>query len=257
MRLFKRSLARIVRAPFGRHNWIAAVNMLRVYERPFDAARRYLLARGSYPHTFRLRTPRGNVDITAWSSHDVLTINEIFCRLDYCIDPGDRVVVDFGSNIGISALYFLTHSPGSFVYCYEPLPRNCERLKNTLENYAGQYFISGAAIATNTGKASFGYEATGRYGGIGCASSERIEVDCLCAQDVIAEVLKVHGKIDVLKIDIEGLERNVVMSLPKAQLQQIEKIYVETYFGANVLAETHTMRRYGDVAQFRQRHLEG
>src|SRR6185503_1145252 len=128
---------------------------------------RYALALGSYPHTFSLRTPTGTANARAYSFHDVLTINEIFCRWDYRIDPSDRVVVDFGSNIGISALYFLTHAPESFVYCFEPLPLNCERLKRTLKNYADRYYLSATAVAPYEGKANFSYEATGRYGSIG------------------------------------------------------------------------------------------
>jgi hypothetical protein len=109
------------------------------------------------------------------------------------------------------------------------------------------------AIAVSAGKASFGCEATGRYGGIGREYPEQIEVDCLSARDVISDVLNVHGRIDVLKIDIEGLEQEVLVALPRAQLEQIEKIYVETHFDANPLVKTHTMRQYGGVAQFRRR----
>ena len=253
MKFLGRSLARVVRAPFGRHHWIAAVNMVRVYERPIDAAKRYGLALGAYPHTFRLRTPIGAVNATAWSFHDVMTINEIFCRRDYWIDPSDRVVVDFGSNIGISGLYFLTHAPNSFVYCYEPLPSNGERLTATLRNFADRYRLSVSAVAPYAGRVDFAFEATGRYGGIGLRFPRQIVVDCLRAQDVIASVLSDNGKIDILKIDIEGLERDVVLSLPREQLERIEKIYAETTFDVNPLTETHTIRQYGSVAQFQRR----
>jgi FkbM family methyltransferase len=257
MKIFGRSLARVVRAPFGRHHWIAAINMARIYDQPIDAARRYVFALGSYPHTFRLRTPMGPVSAKAWSFHDVMTINEIFCRRDYWIDPRDRVVVDFGSNIGLSALYFLTHAPRSFVYCHEPLPRNCERLAKTLEDFADRYRLSASAVASYAGKVNFGYETTGRYGGIGLGFPRQIEIDCLRAQDVIAAVLRDHGKIDLLKIDIEGLERDVLLSLPRAQLERIEKIYAETSFDAPPLTETHSMRQYGTVAQFERRGSAG
>src|SRR5690349_18384418 len=119
MRILGRPLRTIVSAPFHARHWIAAINMAAVYADPIDAARRYALAAGSYPHTFRLRTPSGPVEAVAYSFHDVLTINEIFCRGDYRIGADDRVVVDFGSNIGISALYFLTHAPECIVYCHE------------------------------------------------------------------------------------------------------------------------------------------
>ncbi len=79
-------------------------------------------------------------------------------------------------------------------------------------------------------------------------------VDCLRASGVIAAVLEAHEKIDLLKIDIEGLERDVVLSLPTEQRERIEKIYAETAFDANPIAETHTMQQYGTVVQFHRRH---
>jgi FkbM family methyltransferase len=250
MRILGRSLGRIVGAPFHARHWVAAMNMAAVYEHPLDAARRYALATGSYPHTFVLRTPSGPVEATAYSFDDVLTINEIFCRGDYRIGADDRVVVDFGSNIGISALYFLTHAPNSIVYCHEPLPSNCERLHQTLKGFTHRYRLSSAAVAVSAGRSSFSYEPTGRYGKLDGGFGERLDVECLCARDIIAAVLKAHSHIDVLKIDIEGLERDVLLSLTPDQLERIEKIHAETLFDANPFARTHTMRQYGTVAQF-------
>ena len=87
--------------------------MLRVYDRPVDAFRRYLFGSGKYPSTIAVNTAWGPLDINAYSVHDVLTINEVFCRRDYQATASDEVVVDFGSNIGISAAYFLSQSSSS------------------------------------------------------------------------------------------------------------------------------------------------
>jgi hypothetical protein len=86
-------------------------------------ARRYLTARGEYPYVCRVRTPSGTIAPTLYSSHDILTVNEIFCRGDYRYGPDLRVAVDVGANIGISALYFLTRNSGARVYAFEPDPR--------------------------------------------------------------------------------------------------------------------------------------
>ena len=45
------------------------------------------------------------------------------------------MAVDFGSNIGISALYFLTRNPSVQVYLFEPVPSNIERLRENLKGY--------------------------------------------------------------------------------------------------------------------------
>jgi len=44
---------------------------------------------------------------------------EIFCRLDYLAKTDIKVVVDIGSNIGISALYFLSRNKQAKCYLFE------------------------------------------------------------------------------------------------------------------------------------------
>ena len=64
------------------------------------------------------------------------------------------------------------------------------------------------------------------------------------------EVVEKHGKIDILKIDIEGLEAAVIDNIPVELAKKIDKLYVEWIFDGNPLAETHTLRHYGGIAQF-------
>ena len=40
-------------------------------------------------------------------SHDYSTFFEVFCRRDYAIMKPDMIVIDIGSNIGITARFFL------------------------------------------------------------------------------------------------------------------------------------------------------
>ena len=95
-------------------NYGALLAMPRRYPNLRDAARRYLLGRGDYPTRVEVRTPLGVVRPKLWSHHDMFTVNEVFCRRDYAARPGDLRVLDLGSNIGISALYFLTRGSGSY-----------------------------------------------------------------------------------------------------------------------------------------------
>ena len=66
-----------------------------------------------------------------------------------------------------------------------------------------------------------------------------------------------HGKIDVLKIDIEGQEEGVLRHIPPAMLDKIEIIYSEGVFPDDVLAETHVKTVRGIVAKFVRRDLVG
>jgi FkbM family methyltransferase len=250
MRLGDRDTRYIVRALVGWQHYIAAYNMLRVYERPVDAFRRYLLKVGSYPHELVLRTPIGKIRLTAFSPDDLLTINEIFCRKDYHSDPRDRIFVDFGSNIGVSAAYFLTRSRESYVFGFEPLPQNIERLKRNLNCFKGRFNLTEGAVWTGNGIVDFGWEETGRYGGIQSKSPRKLAVEAFDENDILRDILTRHGKIDVLKIDVEGAEGELLRYIHPDTAARIRKIFVEGCFENNPLGSTHRYRQYGSIARF-------
>jgi len=209
-------------------NYQALGRTMTAYPRPVEGARRYFLQGGSYPCPWPIRTPAGLVSPTLYSPHDMLTVNEIFCRRDYPAGPHTRVVVDLGSNIGLSALWFLTRAPGVHCYLYEPVPRNVERLRANLRGMAGRYKLEEVAVADRAGCVSFGVEPSGRYGGIGLELADSITVQCRDVNDVLADVLEQEPRIDILKVDTEGLEVATVSSIRPELLDRIRAIYLET-----------------------------
>ena len=251
MKVGKRKLSRVLTAPLKGRYYIAAHNMFRVYRNPIDAFARFLLAGGEYPASIVVNTPAGSLSLTVYSYDDILTVNEIFCRRDYPATARHRVIVDFGSNIGISAAYFLTSAPNSFAYLYEPYPPNIDRLRNNLRQFEGRYALHAIAVGEAGGEAEFGWEDTGRYGGIGIETGKYVRVTCRDSNEILKEIITRHGRIDILKIDIESLERQVTERIPVAIARNIDAIYVD-YFGwnTNPLEQTHNYRRYGSVAQF-------
>jgi FkbM family methyltransferase len=247
-----RSLKAILKAPFEWRHYRAAANMLRTYDRPYLAFQRYLFGGGSYPTAVTLATPSGPMRATVYSHHDILTINEIFCRRDYEATADAAVIVDFGSNIGISALYFLSRNPRAHAYLFEPLPMNIERLQANLAGLAGRFTLFPFAVGIEDGDVRFGCEPTGRYGGIGLPYQEQITVRCRPANAVIDQIIDRHGQIDVLKVDIESFEREIVLHLGE-RAKSIRTILVECRFGENPLAATHHLEQYGNVARFRRK----
>ncbi|HYD30504.1 MAG TPA: FkbM family methyltransferase [Azospirillaceae bacterium] len=250
MKIGGRDLKTIIGALLQKQHYIAATNMFFVYKDPMDAYARYLFHSGDYPTTVDVTTPIGGSPATLYSHHDILTVNEIFCRQDYKADRDDKVIVDFGSNIGISALYFLTRATDSFTYLFEPVPQNVERLRGNLAPFQDRYALQPVAVGLQDGTAEFGFEETGRYGGLGLQTGHYMTVECVEANRVLREVIARHGAIDILKIDIESLEREITEAIAPDILPLIRKIYVELNFGDNPLAKTHTCRQYGGIAQF-------
>jgi FkbM family methyltransferase len=250
MQVAGRNLGLIAKSALERRHYVAAANMLRVYERPAEMFKRYLIGKGTYPYTVRVRTPQSWLDLRLHSGHDLLTVNEIFCRKDYLADASDTVIVDFGSNIGISAAYFLSRNATAYSYLFEPLPSNVAKLKENLHPFEGRYEIHEAAVGTSDGEVEFAWEESGRYGGVGAAHGNTLTVPLVNSHTVLDEVIAKHGKIDVLKIDIEGLEEAVIENIPVEQARKIKTLYVEYTFDTNPLAETHDYRDYGSISQF-------
>ncbi len=246
-----RKFGTILHAAFERRHYRAARAALSAYERPITEISHYLLGSGRYPRQVTIRTNGTVVRPKIYSWHDLLTVNEIFCREDYGCDREIRTVVDFGSNIGLSALYFLTRNPHVRAYLYEPLPINVERLRNNLRGFEARFVLSEMAAGICNGVVQFGYEPTGRYGGVGLRRDAQIEVVCREANEILDELIARHGTIDVLKVDIESLEREVIAGLGD-RAKRITTIFVEQQYSQNPLP-THRFTQYGTVAQFRPR----
>lgn len=220
------------------------MNVLRVFRnsrQPIDFLARYVRGRGSHPHVVSIRTPIGWVEASTYTPDDILTINEIFFRGDYGRADQARIVVDFGSNIGISALYFLSRSPDTFVYCFEPVAINASRLRQNTAPYSNRLNLQEVAVAEKDGAVEFWQEPTGRYGGIGRGIGEQIEVTALDSNRVLKEIVERHGRIDLLKIDIEMLEDEITRRIPAELARRIDRIVVEIPFSSNPLPETHDM----------------
>jgi len=81
---------------------------------------------------------------------------------------------------------------------------------------------------------------TGRY----------LSVPCRDSNSVLKEIIARHDRIDILKIDIETLERQVTERIPVDVARKIDRIYVEYEFRSNPLELTHSYRQYGSVGQF-------
>jgi FkbM family methyltransferase len=227
MGLGHRSKRNMLLAPFRRGHYRAAVNMVRLYPRFRENLWRFLTARGAYPYDCQVRTPTGLLTIPVPTSHDLLTVNEVFCRQDYRAGPDLGVAVDVGSNIGVSALYFLTRNTTSRCHLFEPDPRNVRRLRENLRPYEDRYTLQECAVGPMEGTVEFGLEPIGRYGAIGRASEEQIEVRCRHVNSILEEIVGAEGHIDVLKVDIEGLEIPTVEAIRPDLLEAIDVIYFE------------------------------
>ncbi len=247
-----RSPGRVARAILSPRHYVAFANSFRVYRRPVENLRRYVLGGGEYPYTCGLRTPIGTVPVTAHHPDDMRTVNEVFCRHDYAASADVRVVLDLGSNIGVSGLYFLTRNAVARCYLFEPDPRNLAKLRTNLAGYEERYVLSECAVSDADGYVDFGIEPTGRYGTIGTYHSETIRVLGRDINGVLEDVLEREARIDILKLDVEGTETRILRAIRAELLDRIALIYAEVPRGALELPGFSQSRR-GSVVRFARR----
>ena len=221
-------------ALFKKSFYIAFFNIFAYFKSPLKILIAYVFEVGSYPKNISVRTPLGLQCMTAFSHHDLITIIECFGKLDYKAPKSFSVVIDFGSNIGISALYFLTRNKCVKVYLFEPVPRNIERLKQNLKGFEERYELRECAVGIEDGCLDFACDDTGRYGGLikGGAihfyqwdPKKIITVNVVSANKVLDEILSRHKCADILKIDVEGYENKILGSIKSEILSRIDSIY--------------------------------
>jgi FkbM family methyltransferase len=126
-----------------------------------------------------------------------------------CPAEGVRTVVDCGANVGLASLYFAGRYPEARVFAIEPHPDNFDLLRR---NVASQPRIvpvracvcaeEGRSVFIGTDRPAWGNRIN--YDGSG-ARTRGLSLNSLCRE---------HGltTIDLLKIDIEGAERELFSS---------------------------------------------
>lgn len=225
-----RSISRILAGLLNKNNWYALFNSLFIYKFWFqDYFLRYLIGLGLYPKLVYLKTPLGTIDYIANCHEDLFTANEIFCMECYKPHSDISTFVDFGGNIGLSSAYFLTRNTKSIGIVYEPLNSNILRLTKNLERFSERISIVNKAVWVATEEIKFGVDNTGRYSGINLIHENIINLDAINVDDAIEDCIEKLGRINVLKIDIEGSGVLILKKLNQKYYDKIDSIMIEEF----------------------------
>lgn len=261
MNIGKRNLKQFLKAIIAKQHYIAFFNIIKFCPNFVDVFMRYFLAKGTYPYVIKVKTPLGLISPTLFSYYDVLTVNEIFCRLDYKTDKKPKVVVDFGSNIGISALYFLTRNKHSKCYLFEPVIENIKKLENNLLQFHDRYVLEEVAVSNENGIKRFGTEEHGRCGGLLRETGSYINVKCINVNDVLENILNKEKQIDILKIDTEGNELDIINNIEIKFLPKIKTIFfeidhtIELSSDFKILSDYYHQIRYGNTIKLTLKNI--
>ena len=139
------------------------------------------------------------------------TFRELFEKEIYRFETSspDPVIIDCGSNIGLSILYFKKIFPSSTIISFEPDKENAKLLaKNIAENKLENVAANEAAIWRENGFVNFEANASEGSSIINTLKKGNTVISVPAIR--LSDVLKKYEKIDFLKIDIEGAEGAVI-----------------------------------------------
>ena len=196
-------------------------------------------------YTFNFRKYRIEVPdflSVAWQIKEYFEDNE----LDFISQVDNPIIIDCGSNIGISILYFFEKYPLAKIYAFEPDPNIFKYLKTNLTKNCinKELFLNDSAIWINELGIDFGIE--GADGGSIFLSKKSINVKTTRLRDFILK----FNRIDLLKIDIEGAEVEVLDDC-KDVLENIKYISCEYHSFKNRPQELGKILKILENADFR------
>lgn len=134
------------------------------------------------------------------------------------------VILDCGSNIGMSCLYIKSIFPKAKITAFEADPKIAAILKGNLQrNRFSDVNVIQSAVWIENGTITFHSEGADAGSlNAGDAKSTAVTVPCVAMKDILAQ----HPHVDFLKFDIEGAELDVLQSC-RSELGRVEMMFVE------------------------------
>lgn len=182
------------------------------------AQRKYVLRIPHYPHPVFIR---GGQSSDAVALYEVLVTQEYSLTVDL---DSPAFIIDGGANIGSASLFFLNRYPMARVIAVEPDPANLELCHMNLEPYGeratvihGAIWKSAGRLTLKTGKESWGSS-------VGDDQSGSVEAFTLPALIAFGD-----GKVDLLKLDIEGSKSEVFGPNAQEWLPRVRNIAIELH----------------------------
>jgi FkbM family methyltransferase len=166
---------------------------------------------------------------------DLPTYDQVFINKEYefIVEESPRVIIDAGANIGLTSIYFANMYPECRIIAIEPEASNYIILKMNIAAYSNIIPLNAAlwdkneeVILIDPGLGKWGFitregDSNETYLGNMCHKVKGMTID---------KIMEDHGleKIDILKIDIEGAEREV-FSNSSSWIGKVDALIIELH----------------------------
>ena len=216
----------------GPFRWAFRTALRQAYKRVLKRNHRMRLPTGEWmtlPVASRFATEAyvtgGDVD---WGSE----------RLLAALMDGTGAFLDIGANIGYYSLYCAPLT--SAVYSFEPDPRVRQTLEHNVSGNPGIHVVT-CAVGAATGRAKFALEREAEVSHLlldGQVSGEAIEIE---VTTIDAFVAKRGLRVEAIKIDVEGHDRQAIEGASTVMKQQEPILLTESIADAELFTLTRAV----------------
>jgi FkbM family methyltransferase len=162
---------------------------------------------------------------------DVLVASQVFMQRSYfhksLLSLSPKFILDAGANIGLSAIFFAKLFPGVRILCVEPESSNYALLRKNVSSYpqievvqAGLWGSECTLRIANPGGDRWAFRTVKSEAGDGVLRGMSVD-----------EICQLYGEttIDILKIDIEGAEKEVFAVDATSWLKRVHVLMIELH----------------------------
>ena len=177
--------------------------------------------------TCKLATPKGERLLRHFDTPmDRKTVKWVFGGDSYPLFTLNRKVtriVDIGANVGAAAIMFWMNYPEARIHCFEPSPETYGLLLQNTEDIPNIHRHN-VAVDRKAGKGKLYHRSS-------CSVMDSMRMretdDAPFTECEVVSVLE-YLPCDILKVDTEGLEFDILLSL-RDKLPQVGVVYVEAH----------------------------
>lgn len=189
----------------------------------------YLKIKSGNYDNFRLKKLQHPFSIRK-NPYDYATFEEVLLREDYNIDFGfePMTIIDGGANIGLTSIYFASKYPQAKIVSVEPDKENFFMLEKNTKPYKGISVLNAGIwnrkanleiVDAGLGNNAFTVKEV--------TNDLKNSVNALSISDIID--MQQWKNADIIKLDIEGSEKNVFESGYEQWLPNVKVLIVELH----------------------------
>jgi FkbM family methyltransferase len=160
-------------------------------------------------------------------------------EIDFCSDLlatiSNPVVLDIGANIGVHSLCWSARHQGLRSHLFEPSPRTAAALKKNiaLNSVEDRLTVHQVALSNASGEASFFECEDSAFSSLRNTGRNSVTNEVKVPVTTLDEwaATRALDKIDLVKIDVEGLEHNVISGARTVLSSYRPHLFVEIFGG--------------------------